>query len=114
MEIKKVGNSSLFNLLEQGGLMSNEIYYHRHCYNNMVQNCEKLETDESIMDVKWKKGSYFQEHGKSYLRCRDREPRLIRGLNSMYVEQLQIHGIQEKVNTIRLQKGERKGYLNCI
>ena len=106
MEIRNVGNSSLFNLLEQGGLMSNEIYYHRHCYNNMVQNCEKLETDESIMDVKWKKGSYFQEHGKSYLRCRDREPRLIRGLNSMYVEQLQIHGIQEKVNTIRLQKGE--------
>ena len=60
MEIKKVGNSSLFNLLEQGGLMSNEIYYHRHCYNNMVQNCEKLETDESIMDVKWKKAAIFK------------------------------------------------------
>ena len=48
----KVGNLSLLNLLAQGDLASNEIYYHHHCYNDMVQNCEKLETDESIIDVK--------------------------------------------------------------
>ena len=44
----KVENSSLLNLLAQGDLASNESYYHRHCYNDMVPNCEKLETDESI------------------------------------------------------------------
>ena len=32
----KVGNSSLLNLLAQGDVASNAIYYHRHCYNNMV------------------------------------------------------------------------------
>ena len=108
MEIRKVGNSSLFNLLEQGGLMSNEIYYHRHCYNNMVQNCEKLETDESIMDVKWKKAAIFKSMVNHIL---DAETENLgssfgaRGLNSMYFEQLQIHGIQEKVNTTRFTEG---------
>ena len=93
----KVGNSSLLNLLAQGDLASNEIYYHRHCYYNMVRNCEKLETDESIMDVKWKKVASFdsidteaENPGSSF---EARKP------NSMYVEQLQIHGTQEKVNT---------------
>ena len=46
----KFGNSSLLNLLAQEDLASNEIYYRRHCYNDIVQNCE---TDESIMQVKW-------------------------------------------------------------
>ena len=32
----KVGNLSILNLLAQGGLESNEIYYHCHCYNSMV------------------------------------------------------------------------------
>ena len=32
----KIGNSSLLNLLAQGDLASNEIYYHRHYYNDMV------------------------------------------------------------------------------
>ena len=55
----KVGNSSLLNLLAQGDFVSNEMYYHRHCYNEMVRNCDKLETDESIMDFKWKKAAIF-------------------------------------------------------
>ena len=55
----KVGNSSLLNLLAQEDLKSNEIYYHHHCYNDMVRNCEKLETDEPIMGVKWKKAAIF-------------------------------------------------------
>ena len=55
----KVGNSSLLNLLAQEDLKSNEIYYHRHCYNDMVRNCEKLETDEPIMGAKWKKTVVF-------------------------------------------------------
>ena len=55
----KVGNSSLLNLLAPGDLASNEIYYHRHCYNGMVRNCEKLETDESMIDVKSKKAAIF-------------------------------------------------------
>ena len=32
----KVGNSSLLNLIPQGDLTSNKIYYHRHCYNEIV------------------------------------------------------------------------------
>ena len=32
----KVEYSCLLNLLAQGDLASNEIYYHRHCYNDMV------------------------------------------------------------------------------
>ena len=55
----KVGNSSLLNLLTQGDLAWNEIYYHRHCY-NLVQNNEKLKKDESIMDLKWKKRAIFE------------------------------------------------------
>ena len=43
----------------QEDLASNEIYYQRHCYNDMVRNCEKLETDDSIMDVKWRKAAIF-------------------------------------------------------
>ena len=55
----KVEYLCLLNLLAQGDLASNEIYYHLHCYNDMVQNCEKLETDESIMDIKWKNAGIF-------------------------------------------------------
>ena len=55
----KVEYSCLLNLLAQGDLASNEIYYHLHCYNDMVRNCEKLETDESIMDIKWKEAGIF-------------------------------------------------------
>ena len=32
----KVGNSSLLNLLAQRDLKPNKIYYHHHCYNDMV------------------------------------------------------------------------------
>ena len=100
----KVGNSSLFNLLAQGDLASNEIYYHRHCYNDMVRNCEKLETDESIMDVKCKKAAIFNSIVSHILDAEGENPGssfAARQLNSMYVEQLQMHGIQEKVNTTR-------------
>ena len=92
----KVGNSSLPIFLAQGDLATNEIYYHCHCYNDMVPNCEKLETEESIMNVKWKKAAIFdsivshildaeaENTGKSFA---------ARELNSVYAEQLQIHGI---------------------
>ena len=85
----KVGNSSLLNLLVQGALASNEIYYHRHYYNDMVRNCEKLETDESIIDVKWKKAAGFDSIESHIL---DAEAENLgssftaRELNSMYVE----------------------------
>ena len=69
----------------------------RHCYNEMVRNCEKLETDESIMDVKWKKAAIFDSVVSHIL---DAEAENY----SMYVEQLQIHGIQQKVNKKVLQK----------
>ena len=98
----KVGNSPLFNLLAQGDLASNEIYYHRHCYNDMVRNCEKLETGESIMDVKCKKAAIFDSIVSHILDAEAENPGssfAARQLNSKYVEQLQIHGIQEKVNT---------------
>ena len=116
---EKVGNSSLFNLLAQGGLTSNEIYYHHQCYNNMVQNCEKLETDESIMDVKWKKAAIFDS---TILDAEAESPSssfAAREINSMYVEQLQIHGIQEKVNTTPFTEKDfswlvKRIYLNCI
>ena len=93
----KVGNSFLLNLLVQGDLVSNEIYYQCHCYNDMVRNCEKLQTDKSIMAVKWKKAAIFldaevENPGSSFA---------ARELSSMYVEQLKIHGIQKKVNTTR-------------
>ena len=102
--VAKVGNSSLLNLLAKEDHASNEIYYHHHRYNDMVRNCEKLETDESIMIVKWKKAAIFdgivshildaevENQGSSFA---------VMELNSIYVEQLQIHGIQEKVNTTR-------------
>ena len=70
----------------------------------MVRNCENLETDESKMDVKWKKAAIFNSIVSHIL---DAEAENLgssfatRELNSMYVEQLQIHGIQEKVNTTR-------------
>ena len=99
-----VGNSSLLNLLAQGDLASNEIYYHRHCYNDMVRNCEKLETDESIMDVKWKKAALFDSIVSHTLDAEAENPGssfAAREFNSMYAEQFQIHGIQEKVNTTR-------------
>ena len=86
----KVGNSSLLNLLAQG------IYHHRHCYNNMVRNCEKLETDELIMDVKWKKAAIFDSIVSHVLDAEAENPGssfAARELNSMCVEQLQIHGI---------------------
>ena len=38
----KVGNSSLLNLLAQEDLESNEIYYHRHCYNDMLEIVRSL------------------------------------------------------------------------
>ena len=100
----KVGNSPLLNLLAQGDLVSNEIYYHRHSYNDMVRNYEKLETYESIMDVKWKKAAIFDSIVSHVLEAEAENPGssfAARELNSMYVEQLQIHGIQGKVNTTR-------------
>ena len=100
----KVGNSSLLNLLAQGDLASNEIYYHRRCYSDMVRYCEKLEKDESIMGVKWKKAAIFDSIVSHNLDAEAENPGstfAARKLNAMYVEQLQIHGIQEKVNTTR-------------
>ena len=60
----------------------------------MVRNCEKLETDKSIMDVKCKKTAIFDsivshtdaENPASSFSARE--------LNSMFVEQLHMHGIQ--------------------
>ena len=104
----RVGNSSLLNLLAQGDFASNEIYYNRYCYNDMVRNCEKLEIDESITDVKWKKAAIFDSIVSHISDAEAENPGssfAARELNSMYVEQLQAHGIQEKVNTTRLQKG---------
>ena len=92
----KVGNLFLLNLLAEGDLASNENYYHRHCYNDMVQNCEKFETGESIMDVKWKKAAIFDSIVSHVLDAEAENPGssfAARELNSMYVEQLQIHGI---------------------
>ena len=104
----KVGNSSLLNLLAQEDLESNEIYYHRHYYNYMAQNCEKLETDESIMDFKWKKAAIFASKVSHILDAQAENPGssfAAREFNAMYVKQLQIHGIQEKVNTKRFTEG---------
>ena len=86
----KVGNLSLLNLLVQGDLASNEIYYHCHCHNDMVRNCEKLETDESMMDVKWKKAAIFNSIVSHILDAEAENPGssfAARELNSMYVEQ---------------------------
>ena len=104
----KVGKSSLLNLLAQEDLESNEIYYHRHYYNYMAQNCEKLGTDESIMDFKWKKAAIFASKVSHILDAEEENPGssfATREFNAMYVEQLQIHGIQEKVNTKRFTEG---------
>ena len=65
----------------------------------MARNCEKLETDKSIMDVKCKKTAIFDsivshtdaENPASSFSARE--------INSMFVEQLHMHGIQEKANT---------------
>ena len=98
----KIGNSPLLNLLAQGDLVSNEIYYHRHSYDDMVRNYEKLETYESIMDVKWKKAAIFDSMVLHILDAEAENPGssfAARDFNSMYVEQLQIHEIQERVNT---------------
>ena len=70
----------------------------------MVRNCEKLETDESIMDVKWKKAAIFDSIISHNLGTEAENPGLYftaRELSSMYAEQLKIHGIKEKVNTKR-------------
>ena len=84
----KVGNSSPFNLIAQKDLASNEIYYHRHCYNAMVRNCEKFETDELILDVKWKKSAIFDSIVSHILDAEAENPGSsfpARELNSMYV-----------------------------
>ena len=115
----KVGNLSLLSLLAQEDLASNKIYYHRQWYNDMVRSCEKLETDESIMDVKWKKAAIFDS---TILDAEAESPSssfAAREINSMYVEQLQIHGIQEKVNTTPFTEKDfswlvKRIYLNCI
>ena len=56
------------------------------------------------MDVKWKKTAIFDSIVSHILDAEAENPGssfAARELNSMYVEQLQIHGIQEKVNTTR-------------
>ena len=108
----KVGNSSLLNLIPQGDLTSNKIYYHHHCYNDIVRNCEQLRTDESILDVQWKKAPIFDSIVSHILDAEAENPGssfAARELNSMYVEQLQIHGIQEKVNTTSFTERLAKG-----
>ena len=100
-------NLSLLNLLAEGDFASNEIYYHRHCYNEMVRNCEKLETDVSIMDVKCKKAAIFDSIISHILDAEAEN-------NSMFVEQFQIHGIQEKVNTPHFTEMLVKSLPDCI
>ena len=56
----------------------------------MVRNCEKLETDESKMDVKWKKAAIFDSIVSHILDAEAENPGssfAARELNSMYVEQ---------------------------
>ena len=68
----------------------------------MVRNCEELETDEPIMDAKWKKAAIFDSVVSHILDAEAENPGssfTARELNSMYAEQLQIHEIQGKVNT---------------
>ena len=113
----KVGNSSLLNLLAQGDFASNKIYYHSYCCNDMVRNCEKLETDESVMNVKWEKAAIFDSIVSHILDTEPENPGssfAARELNSIYLEQLQIHGIQGKVSTTRFTERLVKVYLNCI
>ena len=56
------------------------------------------------MDVEWKNAAIFDSIVSHILDAEAENPGssfAARELNSMYVEQLQIHGIQEKVNTTR-------------
>ena len=65
----------------------------------MVRNCEKLETDKSIMDVKCKKTAIFDSIVSHTDADNPASSFSARELNSMFVEQLHMHGIQEKANT---------------
>ena len=56
----------------------------------MVRNCEKLETNESMMDVKWKKPAIFDIIVSHILDAEKENPGssfAARDPNSMYFEQ---------------------------
>ena len=59
----KFGNNSLLSLLSRGDLAANEIYYHRNCYIEMVNECnrcDRLNNSENV-DRNWKKARGFDK-----------------------------------------------------
>ena len=100
----KTGNDALLSLLSRGDLAANEVYYHKACYKNMLNEsdrCDKLNNSENV-NRNWEKARAFDKvinyiFEQEYL-YPGSDFKVI-DLNNMYVKQLQVYGIERQTQT---------------
>ena len=106
MAATATGNENLLKLLSAGDLATNELYYHRDCYKELVNEYNRKSADNSSKetDDSWIKATAFSTLVDYILLEEEANPGSVFkviDLENIYVEQLKKYGIKEASHTTR-------------